>query len=175
MKVYLIRHTRVDVPRGTCYGQTDVPLAPTFAEEAAVTKQHLEGLTFDKVYTSPLTRAWNLAKYCGYTDAHPDDRLKEMHMGDWEMQRYDDIHDEALQMWYKDYMHLAATHGESFPMVYRRIASFLDELKTKPYRQVAVFAHGGPLIAAGIYAGIIPEDDAFHYLTDFGGIEIIDI
>ena len=26
MQVYLIRHTRPDVPEGTCYGRTDVPL-----------------------------------------------------------------------------------------------------------------------------------------------------
>ena len=35
MVVYLIRHTSVDVPQGVCYGQTDVPLNPTFEEEAA--------------------------------------------------------------------------------------------------------------------------------------------
>jgi alpha-ribazole phosphatase len=175
MKVYLIRHTHVGVPKGTCYGQTDVPLADTFEEEAAVTKANLQGITFDRVYTSPLTRAWKLAKFCGFSDAQPDDRLKEMNMGDWEMQRYDDIQDEALQLWYKDYMHLAATDGESFPILYKRIASFLDELRTKPFRRVAVFAHGGPLIAAGVYAGTIPKEKAFDFLTDFGGIEIIDI
>ena len=32
MVVYLIRHTSVDVPQGVCYGQTDVPLNPTFEE-----------------------------------------------------------------------------------------------------------------------------------------------
>ena len=26
MSIYLIRHTEVDVPKGTCYGQKDVPL-----------------------------------------------------------------------------------------------------------------------------------------------------
>lgn len=30
MQVTLVRHTRVDVPRGVCYGWSDVPCAPTF-------------------------------------------------------------------------------------------------------------------------------------------------
>ena len=33
MEIYLIRHTSVDVPAGYAYGQTDVPLKPTFEEE----------------------------------------------------------------------------------------------------------------------------------------------
>ena len=30
MVIYFMRHTAVDVPQGVCYGQTDVPLKPTF-------------------------------------------------------------------------------------------------------------------------------------------------
>ena len=57
MEVILIRHTSVDVPPGVCYGQTDVPLKPTFEQEAAVTQREPESLLpFDHVYTSPLTR-----------------------------------------------------------------------------------------------------------------------
>ena len=32
MKVTLIRHTKVDVPKGTCYGWSDVPVANSFEE-----------------------------------------------------------------------------------------------------------------------------------------------
>ena len=56
MVIYFMRHTAVDVPQGVCYGQTDVPLKPTFEMESTQTAAHLEGLSFDKVYTSPLTR-----------------------------------------------------------------------------------------------------------------------
>ena len=42
MEVILIRHTSVDVPPGMCYGQTDVPLKPTFEAEAAVTAENLK-------------------------------------------------------------------------------------------------------------------------------------
>ena len=44
MNIYLIRHTSVDVPKGLCYGQSDVPLRPTFEKEAAVTKAKIESI-----------------------------------------------------------------------------------------------------------------------------------
>lgn len=63
MVIYLMRHTAVDVPQGVCYGQTDVPLKPTFETEATQTAANLQGLSFDKVYTSPLTRCVRLATF----------------------------------------------------------------------------------------------------------------
>ena len=32
MEIYLVRHTSVNVPAGYAYGQTDVPLRPTFEQ-----------------------------------------------------------------------------------------------------------------------------------------------
>ena len=83
MEVILIRHTSVDVPPGMCYGQTDVPLKPTFEAEAAVTAENLKAyLPFDHVYTSPLTRCVRLATYCGYPDAERDKRIMEINFGE---------------------------------------------------------------------------------------------
>lgn len=176
MEVILIRHTHVGVEKGTCYGWTDVPVADTFEEEAAVTKANLARFEpFDRAYSSPLTRATKLAAYCGHTDATTDPRLKEMNMGEWEMQKFDEIKDENLQKWYDDYMHLAPTGGESFPELYSRVADFLDELRRKDYSRVAVFAHGGVLICAGIYGGLFPAEGCFEHLVDCGGIERIEI
>lgn len=161
MKVTLIRHTSVNVPQGTCYGWTDVPVADTFEAEAANVKARLEAHEpFDAVYSSPLTRATKLAAYCGHPDATLDDRLKELNMGEWEMQRYEDITDPYLNDWYNDYLHLPTRGGESFVQQYERVARFLDELRRKPYRNVAIFAHGGVLVAASIYAKAIKERGA---------------
>ena len=67
MEVVLIRHTSVAVPKGTCYGQTDVPVADTFEQEAAATRAVLGRYgQFDAVFSSPLTRARLLAAACGY-------------------------------------------------------------------------------------------------------------
>lgn len=176
MEVILIRHTSVDVPKGTCYGQTDVPVAATFEEEAAQTKLRLEPYgQMDCVYSSPLTRARKLAAYCGYPQPRLDNRLKEMAMGDWEMQRYDDITDAYIQEWYNDYLHLPTPNGESFTEQMARVSNFLDELKQKPYRRVAIFAHGGVLACAAIYGGLYTMEKAWDNLTPFGGIIRIEI
>lgn len=176
MDVILVRHTSVDVPKGTCYGQTDVPVRDTFGQEAEETRQALQQyMPFDQAFSSPLTRARKLAAYCGYSDAVTDDRLMEMNMGKWEMQLYDKIKDPHLQEWYDDYMHLPTTGGEGFPDLYRRVAAFLDELKSKNYRRVAIFAHGGVLISAGLYAGLFNEKSAWDHLVSFGGIQKITI
>lgn len=175
MEITLIRHTAVDVPPGVCYGQTDVPLKDSFEQEAAATLERLkasmpEGGTFDHVYTSPLTRCVRLADYCGYPDAERDRRLMEINFGAWEMKPFDRNDDPRLQEWYADYLNVAATGGESFAMQYERVSGFLDELKQKPYRHVAIFAHGGVLICAQIYAGLITSEEAFSALTPYGGM-----
>ncbi len=175
MIVYLIRHTAVDVPQGVCYGQTDVPLKLSFLHEAEETAKQLEGLHFDKVYTSPLTRCIRLATYCGHPEAVRDNRLLEIHFGDWEMKQYDEITDPNLDKWYADYFHVKATHGESFEDVYRRVADFLEELRKQSYRQVAIFAHGGVLMCARIYTGELEKEKALTHLTPTGGIIRIEL
>ena len=123
----------------------------------------------------PLSRAAKLAAFCGYPDAERDERLKEMNMGHWEMQRFDDIIDERLQLWYDDFLNQPTTGGESFRDLYARVAAFLNELRKKDYRRVAVFAHGGVLICAQVYAGAIPLEDGFKHLTSYGGVVKINI
>ena len=86
------------------------------------------------------------------------------------MQKFDEISDPRLKEWYTDYMNVPATNGESFAMQYQRVSRFLDELKAKPYQRVAIFAHGGVLICAQIYAGVIKPEEAFDALTPYGGI-----
>ena len=175
MEIVLVRHTSVDVPHGTCYGQTDVPLRDTFEQEAAVTKQNLGIEPFDVVYSSPLTRARRLAAFCGYPEPEVDNRLMEMNMGDWEMRRFDDINDENLKKYYEDYLHTPTTNGESFDQLYARVADFIDELKAGPHHRVAIFAHGGVLICAGIYAGLFPPEEGFKNNPPYGGIITINV
>ena len=171
MEVILVRHTSVDVPPGVCYGQTDVPLKPSFEQEASHTLSLLQPyLPFDRVYTSPLSRCVKLAGYCGYPDAERDERLLEINFGSWEMVPFDQNTDPRLPLWYDDYLHVAATGGESFTMQYERVARFLDDLRTRPYGRVALFAHGGVLLCAQIYAGLIRPEEAFGSLTPYGGV-----
>lgn len=175
MKVTLIRHTSVDVPKGICYGQTDVPLKESFPEEAAVTRSRIASHRFDRVFTSPLSRCTRLADFCAYPEAIRDERLKELNFGEWEMQRFDEIADPRMQEWFDDYLHVPATGGESFIMQYERVSSFLDEMKAQGHEHIAVFAHGGVLICARIYAGQLTPEEAFNAISPYGAVIEIDI
>ena len=170
MEVVLIRHTSVDVPKYVFYGQTDVPLRSTFEQEACDVQARLSHYTFDKVYTSPLSRCVKLANYCGFSNAERDNRILELNFGDWEMKDCRNINDSNLQAWYDDYANVKTTNGESFSDQYQRVSDFLDELKNKTYQHVAIFAHGGVLACAQIYAGIQTQEEAFEFLTPYGGI-----
>ncbi|MDR1918231.1 MAG: alpha-ribazole phosphatase [Tannerellaceae bacterium] len=170
MKITLIRHTSVDVPPGMCYGQTDVPLKASFEQEAELVAQALQGLSFDKVFTSPLSRCVRLADYCGYAGAQRDDRLKELNFGRWEMQAFEEIDDPHLQVWMDDYFNVPTPDGESFRMQLERLIDFFEDLKDQPYRHVAIFAHGGILTCAQLYSGDINLQEAFAIQTPYGGI-----
>ena len=175
MEIFMIRHTSVDVPQGTCYGQTDVPVKPSFEEEAEIVKRNLAGYSFNAVYTSPLSRCAKLATYCGYPDAQRDNRLKEMHMGDWEMQMCDEITDTQIQDWYDDFLNVPTLNGESYQDLLARVSSFLTELKISGHDKVAIFAHGGILMCGQIYAGTMSPENALQKLPAYGEIVRITI
>ena len=99
-----------------------------------------------------------------------DARLLELNFGNWEMQPFLSNPDPRLAEWYADYLHVPATGGESFVQQYHRVAAFLDELRTLPYSHVVVFAHGGVLVCAQIYAGLTRPEEAFSVLPPYGGM-----
>lgn len=177
MHLIFIRHTSVDVPKGTCYGQTDVPLAPSFPEEANVVKEKIKPYHFDKVYCSPLSRCVRLAAFCGYPDAVRDDRLKEMNFGDWEMKAYDDISDSVLREWFEDYINVVPPGGESVADQRRRLESFISELKDKshPDSVIGIFTHGGILINALVAFGYKTYEEVYNDIPPYASIIEIEV
>mgnify|MGYP002622541711 CR=1 FL=1 len=176
MEIILVRHTSVAVPPGTCYGQTDVDVADTFELEASATLRSLAPyVPFDAIYSSPLQRARKLAAFCGYAAPRLDDRLMEMSMGEWEMKPYSELTDDYAKQWFDDYLSMPTPGGEGFPMLRQRVDEFLDELRLKPYQRVAVFAHGGVLVCAGLYGGLFELENAYSHQVGYGGIERIEI
>ncbi len=161
----------MDVPAGYVYGQTDVSLRPSFEEEAVVVKSVLENERFDKVWTSPLTRCVRLATFCDYPDAERDDRIKELHFGDWEMTAWTDLEaDPRSAGWFADWVNARTPNGESLMDQYRRVSSFLDEIRGNGFRKVCLFAHGGVLTCARIYAGEYGMEDAFSHIPAYGEV-----
>lgn len=178
MEIYLVRHTSVDVPKGVCYGQTDVPLKESFLQEAEAVKANLQEIVaqgdgdnfFDAVYTSPLSRCTRLAEHCGYGNAARELRIMEINFGRWEMQEFGKISDPRLEEWYANWLDVRATDGESFRDQYGRVSDFLNSLKAAGMDRVLLFAHGGVLACAKILSGQMDPKEAFAQLEDYGAI-----
>ena len=106
MRLLLIRHPKPAVPEGTCYGRTDV------APDEAHLESMLERLrarwssgahaTPLAVFSSPLQRCARVAQaLAGELWPQPrfDERLAEMHFGDWEGRMWAQIPREQLDAW----------------------------------------------------------------------------
>lgn len=175
MEIVLIRHTAVDVPKGLCYGQSDVALAKSFPIEAAKVAEKLKTYTFDAVYSSRLMRCRKLAAYCGFENPLIDDRLLEINFGEWEMQEWDHISDPRLAEWYEDYIHVAPTGGESFTDQYHRFEAFIEDLRSQTYDRVAIFTHGGILMQAMLMFGLATTDTIITHQPGYGEMLAIKI
>ena len=176
LHLYLVRHTSVAAPIGICYGQTDVALADTFAQEAeAVTKQ-LHGILFDAVYSSPLSRCTKLAKFCGFADCTTDARLMEMHFGDWENRQWDNITDPHLQRWFDAWATERATNGESFSDLCHRASDFIESLSWNGEDvRILLFTHAGFIRALWVALGYHTPVEAFAKQVNYGALEVITI
>ena len=185
MIVTLIRHTSVAVAPGICYGQSDVDVAASFAAEADAVRNKLAGRRFDRVYASPLQRCRKLAAHCGHVSPRVDDRLMEMHFGDWEMRAWEAIVDAQLDRWYADWIGEAPSRGESLCALVTRVGTFVGELadgrlgesneskesnESNQLERVAIFTHAGVIRAFGVVLGLFAVEAAFEFKVEYGDV-----
>lgn len=154
MELHLIRHPAPDVAPGTCYGSSDIGLlAP-----ASIAAQRLAPLLPDsfELHASPLQRARLLAEALG--QPRLDARLAEMHFGEWEMKRYEEL-GQAIDAWAEDPTGFRAPGGESAADMAQRVLEWFAELQARrPAGPVVIVAHGGPLrVLAGHLLGLPRE------------------
>jgi broad specificity phosphatase PhoE len=94
--VYLARHGETEWSSSSKHtGLTDLPLTERGERNARALKKRLSGLSFAKVFTSPLQRVRRTCELAGYGDRAEIDRdLVEWNYGDYEGRRTLDIHKE---------------------------------------------------------------------------------
>jgi len=168
MELYLVRHIKPDFPEGTNYGQTDVPLPADYAMLHAAIISSLPA-DYDAVYSSPLTRCKLLAQ--AITPTHiTDHRLMELHFGDWEGKRWDDIPRGELDPWMADYIRLAPPNGESLQMLTDRFAACIKDLQAAKYQRVVIITHAGIIRSAMHLFNGIPLSQIMMEKVEYGGI-----
>ncbi|HEY6096364.1 MAG TPA: alpha-ribazole phosphatase [Gallionellaceae bacterium] len=169
--LYLVRHTRPLIEAGICYGQLDVGLADSFAAEAAAVAASLP--TPQLILSSPLQRSHRLAAYLAQIydcELRCDERLKEMHFGDWEGRAWNDIERSELEAWSADILNFTPPHGESALQLTQRVSALLDELAHLPLQRIALVAHGGSMRAVLAHAAGIPLSTTLSWQIDFGSV-----
>jgi probable phosphoglycerate mutase len=94
--VYLARHGETAwTVSGQHTGKTDIPLTERGERNAARLGERLRGLTFARVFTSPLQRAARTCELAGFGKvAEVDPDLMEWNYGDYEGRKTVDIHKE---------------------------------------------------------------------------------
>ena len=160
MEIYLIRHTTPLIEKGTCYGQADLNVTDSFEKEAACIKPHLPS-TIQTVISSPLKRCRQLAAYLfpNHT-VQFDDRIKEIHCGDWELQPWDAIDRQHLDPWMADFVNVQIPGGESYVQLYQRVVQFFDDA-IKRYSSLAIVAHGGVIRSLLAYINGVQLKESF--------------
>ncbi len=175
MRLTLVRHTSLQIPAGVCYGQTDVDVAASFMQEASLTKHKLNGGQFDAVFSSPLQRCVKLSQVLVAEHVVHDERLKELHFGDWEMRAWDDIPRDVFDHWAQNYAELAPPNGETFSQLQLRGIAFVEDiLQMHPQGHVLVVTHGGMIRAMLAHVLNMQLKGLFRFNIDYGSVTQLD-
>ena len=135
-----------EITPGTCYGQLDVDVSSNFAVEAAEVLDWLPPV--ELIITSPLLRSLRLAQYLAQKqkcELRNDKRLMEMHFGDWEGKKWDDIARHQIDAWGADVLNYVPPNGESSRQMMQRVEEMLREVTQLPQRHIALVGHGGSI------------------------------
>lgn len=178
MILHLLRHTKTLCPVGVCYGQSDVALAPSFELEKQSVIKKIKDIHFTHVYSSPLKRCAHLAlSFAGSKPLLYDNRLMELHFGDWENKPWSEI-DQTPEaaLWFADYVNTACPGGESYSQLRNRVQDFLSEIAVlHSNTSVLIVTHGGVIRTILSVVKKITPELLFAQKIDYGHFCTIEI
>jgi broad specificity phosphatase PhoE len=129
------------------YGATDVPLSFAGREQMRAAAARIPGETFEAVWSSSLSRAWQAARILA--PAHPirlEHDFREIHFGRWEGLTRDEIEaldPELAEEWRRAGAAFDFPEGERRADFRARVARGLDRLRSSGVRSALVVAHKG--------------------------------
>ncbi|PJZ56219.1 alpha-ribazole phosphatase [Leptospira barantonii] len=177
MELYLIRHTTPDVPKGTCYGRTDVPLIPGFQSEFDSVFEKIRTVP-ERIYSSPSSRCKLLAEFL--IEKEPKGILEystclmELNFGIWEGKLWSDISEEESDSWTKNFVNEKTPNGESYLEMFQRVSEFLDGiLKSDPSGKIGIVTHAGVIRIILCKLLEIPLERSFSFELNYGSLSKI--
>lgn len=171
MEIYLIRHTTPVIEKNICYGQSDIDVADCFQTEACRIKSLLPN-TIKAVYASPLKRCKILAEFLfpQHQIEYLND-LREINCGKWELRNWDDIEQDQLNMWMKDFVNTCFPGGENFIDLYNRVIKAFNTISHQGNSPLAIVSHAGVIRSILSHITQTPLTDCFrNFKLQFGDI-----
>lgn len=175
-EIYLIRHTKVAVESGICYGSSEVALASTFREEAKEIQNKISWQdNSSPIFSSPLHRCLQLAEKLSQGNVIVDPRLRELDFGSMELMAWEAMDQNWLHQWMDDFVNVAAPHGESFLDLQNRAVDFWNqEILSKPdVGRMIVVTHAGIIRSLLCHLLDIPLKNAFRLDIKYGSMHKI--
>lgn len=158
--IYIIRHGQTDWNvEGRYAGRIDIPLNNKGIEQAKEIKEKLKNVKFDKVFSSPLARAYNTAKIICNNEIIKDNRIIERSNGDLEGKLKTEI---MIKIDFNNPCE-KIYNIESIIDFRARIKDFFDEI-TNDYKgqNILVVTHAGVGIYARCYFEGDPQDKDYN-------------
>jgi len=151
LNVYLLRHgqTAWNADGNRYCGRTDLSLTERGIAQANAVFEQLRTIQFDRIYSSPLQRAYKTAEIAGgQKEVIKDDRLIEVDFGVWEGKPKEQFIPENQALWDSWCANPSVTNaggtGETATEVIARVNSFFEELLARHKSgNVLVVAHNG--------------------------------
>jgi broad specificity phosphatase PhoE len=173
-RLLLARHGLTDWnQQGRYQGHADPPLNHIGRAQAEILASQVLDHSVEVVYSSDLIRALETAQFIASrlgVETRTDQRLREIHLGEWEGMYIDDIivkYPKEWDMRKTDPMNARPPGGETLAELDERMRSFADEVSLLyPSSALVVVSHG--LAIATLYCRVnsIPIDDAYQNIPD---------
>lgn len=142
-EIILIRHSSLAVPRGVCYGFSNIDVSHNFVYEAEWLREKLQDFECDLVYCSSLQRCVKLAVEVFDSPIHATEGLKEVNYGEWEGKTWEEIDVKGDNLWMYENINNKPPNGESFLDLQKRVVKVLEEVFARSEERIAIVCHGG--------------------------------
>lgn len=148
-EVFLLRHGETEWNRNEVFrGRIDIPLNAMGHLQAAAVAEALKPRSIQKVYSSPLSRAYETASGIALShglDVRCDEGFIDLDYGEWQGMSLHDVrgqYQDLLQQWNEAPHRISIPGGESLAGVRRRIRAVMSKiLSEKGDGSIAIVSH----------------------------------
>lgn len=148
MKLILVRHGESTWNKlKRVQGTRNPRLSDRGIKQSQLLADRFNGMKFDAVYSSPLTRAYHTAKILTNSNICTIEDLQEIKLGVWEGKTINQVsreYKEIYDQWYQKPLEVKIPGAETILEFKERVVKTFDKIRAQhPNQEVLVVTHGG--------------------------------